>query len=77
MLKFLGECVNIKLRNRSFVNLYRHVQIRDLQGDNGGQLLHFDAFIIELLQCCQTALQFLPNLKLPKQNQAGSGGTKL
>ena len=36
-------------------------QVRDIQGDHGGQRLHFVDFIFDVPQCCPTALQFLPN----------------
>ena len=48
-----------------------------IQGDHGGQLLHFVDFIYEDPECCPTALQFLPNLLLPKQNWADCGKTEL
>ena len=37
-----------------------------VQGDYGGRQLHFVDLIIDVLCCCPTALQFLPNLQLPK-----------
>ena len=47
-----------------------------MQGDHGGQQLHFLDFIFEFQQYWPTVLQFLPNLQLPKQNWADSGTTK-
>ena len=39
-----------------------------IQGDHGGQRQHCVDFIFEDPQCCPSALQFQPNLLLPKQN---------
>ena len=37
------------------------VIVGDLQGDYGGQRLYFVDYILEVPQCCPTALPFLPN----------------
>ena len=47
-----------------------------LQGYHAGQRLHFVDFIFEVPKSCQTALQFLPNFQLPKQNRVDSEKTK-
>ena len=48
----------------------------NLQGDHFGQRLLFVDFILEVPQSCSTALQYQPNLLLPKQNRADSRTTK-
>ena len=45
-----------------------------VQGDHGGQRLHFDDIIFGVPQFYPTALQFLPHLQLPSiMNQTGLG----
>ena len=39
--------------------------------------LYFVGFIFEVTQYFPTALQYLPKMQLPQQNQADSGKTKL
>ena len=39
-----------------------------IQSDHGGQRLRFDDLIVEVPQCCPTAMKFQPNLLLPKQS---------
>ena len=48
-----------------------------VQGDNGGQRLHFDGFIFEVPRCCPTDVHCLPDLQLPEQNQADSQNYKI
>ena len=46
--------------------------LHHVQGDHGGQQLCFVDYIFEVPKCCPTAVQFLPNLHLPKQNWSDS-----
>ena len=55
----------------SQLNIYK------IQGDHGGQRLHFVDFIFYVPQWCPAALPFRPNLQLPKHNRADNEATKI